>query len=216
MITITSFPSFCEAAGITNSSPWRSITASISFKRNQLSNPNAGTLGVIGDCSFRIWQNSEKSGELKKQLHGYGISAFVAHNDIEPTTEWQDEIEKALATCDAMVVLMREGFHASKWTDQEIGYAMGRGRMVIAVRLGQDPYGFIGRFQAISGGQLTSTALATQIFDILKKSQKRKTGSSRGWWQVLSIPILSLKRGPTTWASFHGRVLGTKRSQNVA
>jgi hypothetical protein len=79
-----------------------------------------------------------------------------------------------------MVVLMREGFHASKWTDQEIGYAMGRGRMVIAVSLGQDPYGFIGRFQAISGGQFTSAALATQIFDILKKNQKTKDRAAQG------------------------------------
>ena len=116
----------------------------------------------------------EEAGRLQESLREYGISSFVAHNDIEPTLEWQAEIEKALATCDAMVALLREGFHASKWTDQEIGYAMGRDRQVIAVRLGQDPYGFIGRFQGITGAGLTPVVLSVQIFNILKKDIRTK------------------------------------------
>jgi TIR domain len=64
---------------------------------------------------------------LQDGLANFHISAFVAHRDIEPTREWQDEIELALNTADAFVALLAEGFHASKWTDQEIGFAMGRG-----------------------------------------------------------------------------------------
>jgi TIR domain len=106
--------------------------------------------------------------------------AFVAHNDIEPTTEWQDEIERALATCDAMVTILRKGFHASRWTDQEIGYAMGRDRLILAVRLGEDPFGFIGRFQAISGAALAPAALATQVFNILKRNDKTRDRIAHG------------------------------------
>ena len=31
------------------------------------------------------------------------------------------QIETVLATCDALVALLHDKFHASKWTDQEIG-----------------------------------------------------------------------------------------------
>ncbi len=80
----------------------------------------------------------------------FGISAFVAHADIQPTKEWQEEIENALASMDAFVALLTEGFHESDWTDQEVGYALGRSVPLIAVKLGKDPYGFIGKFQALS------------------------------------------------------------------
>lgn len=87
---------------------------------------------------------------LKERLRLFGVSAFLAHEDIHPTQKWQVEIENALASMDAMVALMTEGFHDSEWTDQEVGFAFGRGVPIIAVRLGQDPYGFLGKFQALS------------------------------------------------------------------
>jgi nucleoside 2-deoxyribosyltransferase len=116
------------------------------------------------------------AGQLQEALLPYGISAFVAHNDIEPTLEWQSQIEAALATADSLVALLHPKFHESKWTDQEIGFAMGRGLPVFAVRFGQDPYGFIGRFQAFTGGGKTPEALARELFDAYRKnkqSQKR-------------------------------------------
>jgi hypothetical protein len=51
---------------------------------------------------------------------------------------------------DAFVALMTQEFHDSLWTDQEVGVAFGRGVPIIAVKLGKDPYGFIGKFQALS------------------------------------------------------------------
>lgn len=115
---------------------------------------------------------------LQRALLRYGISAFVAHSDIEPTTKWQDEIETALSTCDALVALLHDKFHESKWTDQEIGFAMGRGVPVCAVRLGETPYGFIGRFQAFSGFNLEPAELALELFESYcrNKQTKRKMG----------------------------------------
>ena len=84
--------------------------------------------------------------ELKSSFSKFLISSFVAHDDIEPTREWQDEIEGALASCDVLVALLHPEFHTSNWTDQEIGFALGRGVPTFAVQLGTDPYGFIGRF----------------------------------------------------------------------
>lgn len=117
---------------------------------------------------------SEKAfaAELQEALLRFGITAFVAHNDIEPTLEWQAQIETALSTADALVALLHPKFHLSNWTDQEIGFAMGRGLPVFAVRFGQDPYGFIGRFQAFAGHGKTALSLARELFDSYRKNKQ--------------------------------------------
>lgn len=112
------------------------------------------------------------AAELQEALLDYGISGFVAHNDIEPTLEWQTQIETALATADSLVALLHPAFHASNWTDQEIGFAMGRGLPVFAIRFGQDPYGFIGRFQGFNGGSKAASALARELFDSYRKNKQ--------------------------------------------
>lgn len=109
----------------------------------------------------------EKTAELGMQLRFLGISTFIAHNDIEPTREWQDEIELALSTMDAMIALMSPGFRESNWCDQEVGVAIGRKVPIVPVRVRQDPYGFIGKYQAIQGEGKTPTDLASEIFNIL-------------------------------------------------
>jgi nucleoside 2-deoxyribosyltransferase len=112
------------------------------------------------------------AAELQEALLGFGISAFVAHNDIEPTKEWQTQIETALATCDALVALLHPDFHDSNWTDQEIGFAMGRGVPVFSVRFGEDPYGFIGRFQAFDGAGKSATNLSRELFEAYRKNKQ--------------------------------------------
>ena len=112
------------------------------------------------------------AGELQEALLKFGVSCFIAHNDIEPTQEWQAQIETALATCDTLVALLHKDFHSSKWTDQEIGFAMGRGVPAFAVRFGQDPYGFIGRFQAFNGTGKIAAALARELFDAYRKNKQ--------------------------------------------
>ena len=114
----------------------------------------------------------ELAGQLQEALLSYGISAFVAHNDIEPTVEWLAQIEAALATADSLVALLHPKFHESRWTDQEIGFAMGRGLPVFAVHFGQDPYGFIGRFQAFTGSKKKPAELAEELFDAYRKNKQ--------------------------------------------
>jgi hypothetical protein len=91
----------------------------------------------------------EKVAALKNELAVFGITGFVAHEDIHPTSEWQAEIETALMSMDSFVALMTPDFHDSNWTDQEVGFAVSRGVPIIAARLGLDPYGFIGKFQGL-------------------------------------------------------------------
>lgn len=101
--------------------------------------------------------------DLKAQLKVRGISAFVAHEDIAPSLEWQNEIEVALKSMNALAALLTPDFHASHWTDQEIGFALGRGVLVLPVRLGADPYGFIGKVQGIAGSLKVPVHIANLI-----------------------------------------------------
>ena len=75
----------------------------------------------------------------------YGIDAFVAHNDINPSAAWREKIRSALASCHFMVAVLHEKVHESQWCDQEVGWAMGRGVPVMPVRRQALPPG-AGRF----------------------------------------------------------------------
>jgi hypothetical protein len=104
---------------------------------------------------------------LKDELVLRGVDAFVAHEDIEPTLEWQREIELALRSMYALAALITTDFHPSFWTDQEVGWAFGRGILVLPVRLGADPYGFAGKVQGVSGTLEQPAVLAASIVDAL-------------------------------------------------
>lgn len=123
-----------------------------------------------GQLRLFICHKADKRREatdLKGTLDSFGVSCFVAHEDIEPTKEWQIEIERALFSMEALVALMTGGFHDSNWTDQEIGVAVGRQVPVIPVRLGIDPYGFIGKYQGLSGKNKSADALAVDVYELL-------------------------------------------------
>jgi len=112
---------------------------------------------------------------LKNELEKYGISSFVAHEDIEPATEWQIEIEKGLYTMDALCAILMPGFKESNWTDQEVGVAIGRQILVIPVRKGLDPYGFIGKYQGIQSNGKNIGQVAESIFKIISTHEKTRT-----------------------------------------
>jgi len=115
-----------------------------------------------------------KTAQLQKALRKFGISGFVAHEDIEPTKEWQSEIEKALMSMDALVAILTPGFKESNWTDQEVGVAVGRDVLVVPIRKGLDPYGFIAKYQGYQGDSRTIGEVTRAIFDILTTNPKTK------------------------------------------
>lgn len=116
---------------------------------------------------------------LKRALRAYGIDSFVARDDIQPSRQWQSEIELALRSMDSLVALLTTGFLESKWCDQEVGWALGRGVPVVPVRLGCDPHGFAGQFQAISGRLESPDGLAVSIFNVLKTKSETKQAIHR-------------------------------------
>lgn len=114
---------------------------------------------TMWESGFRVFishrvEDKEKATELKKQLAKYGITAFVAHEDIEPSKEWMTTIENALLTMDAFVALVTKGYNDKVWTQQEMGFAYcmnkTRGIPFISIRMNNDPKGFFGYVQAFS------------------------------------------------------------------
>ncbi|MGB5597933.1 MAG: toll/interleukin-1 receptor domain-containing protein [Thiothrix litoralis] len=119
----------------------------------------------------------DTTAHLQTALKRFGISAFVAHMDIEPTKEWQDEIEAGLFSMDALAAILMPGFKESNWTDQEVGIAIGRGVLVIPIVKGVTPYGFIEKYQGLNvgNGNKTTLQVAKEIFGILVSSPKSRT-----------------------------------------
>lgn len=121
----------------------------------------------------------------------------MAHEDIEPTQEWQREIEHALRSMDALLALLTSDFHESDWTDQEVGVAMGRGVPLIAVRLGRDPYGLMGKGQGLGGCSFAKPEeLVLRVVDVLHKRMSEK---SRLFECALSAYESSLTFADSSW-----------------
>lgn len=123
-----------------------------------------------------ISAEKKQAAEIQEALKPFGMSAFVAHNDIQPTTEWQSEIEIALSTCDLLVALIHPKFFESKWCDQEIGYALGRGVPIFTVGYNAVAHGFVSRFQGFNGTNKHAHQIAKELFEaaiVHKKLQKR-------------------------------------------
>ena len=108
------------------------------------------------------------ANELATALSAFGISSFVAHDTIEPMTEWQHEILRGLATMEIMLLYLTDDFAESAWCEQEVGYAQGRGIPIVALKLGRcDPPGFAGARQGLRGDIDHPAASATALYKLI-------------------------------------------------
>ena len=128
-----------------------------------------------GEGSIRVFishkaENKLLANDIKKSFLTYHVASFVAHEDIEPMKEWQTEIELALFSMDLLVALLTPEFSESNWTDQEVGVAIGREIPVVPIRLGKDPYGFIGKYQAIQ--ETSASKIVEKIIDYLVRHEE--------------------------------------------
>jgi len=131
--------------------------------------PGQFRLFISHVTSFR-----QRATALRQELSRFHISGFVAHETIEPGELWQREIEAALRSMDAMAALITPDFHDSKWTDQEVGWALGSGVYVLPVRRGADPYGFLAEVQGIRGLGKRVSEVAEEIFETLLRLSRTK------------------------------------------
>ena len=65
-----------------------------------------------------------------------------------------------------MAIFLSDDAHVSEWLDQETGWALARGLLIIPVNIGLNPYGFAARYQSIRGAELAPGQLADLILDL--------------------------------------------------
>jgi len=189
-------------------------------KELKLDHPEVSKTPVVKDDEASFWKPGhfrlflshlstykKKSGILKDCLDKYGISAFVAHEDIKPTKLWQKEIEKGLFSMDALCALIMPGFKESDWTDQEVGVAIGRGVLVISIRKNMDPYGFIGKFQGFQSKGKSIQEVAKGIFLILSTHEKTRS--------VLMNKLIDLFLMSNSAVEAHPRIDAIKLIENI-
>ena len=104
--------------------------------------------------------------KIKDALADFGVASFVAHNDIEPTGEWQAAIIQALTSMDIFIALLTEGYKESDWTDQEVGFALARKVPILPVSRGLIPYGFIGKYQTLKWTKSDAYPVAKQTIEM--------------------------------------------------
>jgi hypothetical protein len=113
-------------------------------------------------------KNRKLARRLKEGLAEFGIEAFLAHDDIGVSERWRRVILRKLRDCEIFIPILTDAFVESEWTDQEAGYALGRGKRVVPLRVDVGPYGFIGAFQALRLNQKTPTETCWMVMESLK------------------------------------------------
>ena len=135
-------------------------------------------------------KDKKLAGEIKDGLEQYGQEVFLAHEDIEPSAKWVQRILSELDVYEVFIPLLTENFKASEWTDQEAGMAMAGNRIIIPVKIKDDPHGFISRYQALilsEDTQITCFEIMMTIYKQFKPRIKikdiliRKFGKSRNY-----------------------------------
>ena len=112
------------------------------------------------ECNLKVFisyssKDKHIAAIIKEGLSNLGQSSFLAHEDIAPSKEWQNEIINELKTCNVFVPLITENFKESDWTSQEIGAAFINDMEIIPISVDLPnqssilPYGFISKYQAL-------------------------------------------------------------------
>lgn len=112
--------------------------------------------------------NKVLAGDLKEFLEKYGLSVFLAHEDINPTIDWQEEIVRNLKVCNIFIPILTKEFRESEWTDQETGMAQAFNKLIIPLKVSRNPYGFIGRIQACNIDDKNIESSFPKIISVIK------------------------------------------------
>ncbi|MCW4015286.1 MAG: toll/interleukin-1 receptor domain-containing protein [Candidatus Bathyarchaeota archaeon] len=122
---------------------------------------------------FVSYSNDDKilAGRIKLILEGYGLSVFLAHDDIPPLCDWQMEISKNLKKCDVFLPILTHSFCESEWCDQETGMAFALDKLIVPLKVDIAPYGFINKIQACKLDVDRPKRTCHKIIEVLKANQ---------------------------------------------
>ena len=96
------------------------------------------------------YADREYARQTKQVLEEVGVTAFLAHEDLEVSEEWKDRIIDRLKACDLFIPLLSKDFRRSKWAPQKAGFIASRPEVRIAPLSIDEtiPFGFIGHVQS--------------------------------------------------------------------
>ena len=120
------------------------------------------------------------AGRVKEYLSPLGMDVFLAHEDLEPSSEWQKEILKGLKGCGVFIPLLTKNFRSSLWTDQETGIAFASNKTILPLKVSADPYGFIGKVQGLSGSLDQPARVASLLSNTLLSHPATHRNMRRG------------------------------------
>jgi hypothetical protein len=110
--------------------------------------------------AFMSYQTEDRviAASVSQLLGTLGIQAFMAHEHIEVSIQWRDEILRQIGLADLFVPILSQRYYASIWCKQESGIAAFRRMTIIPLSLdGSIPQGAISHIQSslLQGGQAT-------------------------------------------------------------
>ena len=105
----------------------------------------------LGLKAFISYATADKkiAGQIKKILGQHGVTAFLAHEDIEVSEEWEQRIVTELKETNIFIAMLSSAFDKSEWTAQEVGVAQSM-RDILCIPLSLDgtmPRGFMKSIQ---------------------------------------------------------------------
>ena len=123
----------------------------------------------------------EDAHDLAKSLEPFGVSCFVAHDSIEASLKWGNQIMLALDSMEIFLAIVSSDFHNSSFTDQEVGYALARQKDICILPVILDNTslrGFFSEIQGIKGTPWKDEEVLEQLVHAIEKNCNKKRVSS--------------------------------------
>ena len=90
------------------------------------------------------------ASKLKSKLYKYGLSVFLAHEDIDGGSDWVSKLYNEIQNSKVFIMLLTKNYHISNYTEQEAGIALNCSKTILPISIdGTKPYGFVSSRQAI-------------------------------------------------------------------
>lgn len=94
-------------------------------------------------------KNKQYCDEIKNSLKQIGLEGFLAHEDINISREWENEILNQLKQSDIFIALLSDDFKKSDYCSQEVGMTLQKGAMIIPLSIdGTESFGFLSKYQS--------------------------------------------------------------------
>ncbi len=105
----------------------------------------------ICETVFISYSSNDKQycSQIKNSLKEIGLNGFLAHEDINISRKWENEIFNQLKQSDIFIALLSKDFKKSDYCSQEVGMALQKESMIIPLSIDDtQSYGFLNKYQS--------------------------------------------------------------------